>query len=86
MGLSLHFVESDCLAIINVFSKCSSFFDELGSLSEDLASLMSNFLGISLIHVRRTANGTAHGLTRHALRVDRELVWFDEIHFFIGVS
>uniref|UniRef100_A0A803PJU3 RNase H type-1 domain-containing protein n=1 Tax=Cannabis sativa TaxID=3483 RepID=A0A803PJU3_CANSA len=57
VGLSLHFDGSDCLAIVNAFSNRSSFLNELGSLLEDLASLMSNFLGVSLIHVRRTANG-----------------------------
>ncbi|XP_062088559.1 uncharacterized protein LOC133795126 [Humulus lupulus] len=59
-GLSVHVVETDCLAAVSAFAKRETFFNDFGSLLEDITSLLYRFSGVSLIHVRRSANMAAH--------------------------
>ncbi|XP_060969888.1 uncharacterized protein LOC115713659 [Cannabis sativa] len=70
LGLHLHVVESDCLPLVLALPKRFSLCDELGSLLDDIASLLSIFLEASLIHVRRTPNKAAHELAVHALTMN----------------
>uniref|UniRef100_A0A803PDX1 Uncharacterized protein n=2 Tax=Cannabis sativa TaxID=3483 RepID=A0A803PDX1_CANSA len=70
LGLPLHVVESDCLALVLALPKRFSLCDELSSLLDDIASLLSIFLEASLIHVRRTPNKAAHESAVHALTVN----------------
>ncbi|KAM6580851.1 hypothetical protein CsatA_004625 [Cannabis sativa] len=83
LGLPLHVVESDCLALVSTLPKRFSLCNELGSLLDDIASLLSSFPEASLIHVRRTANKAAHELAVHALRVDGELAWIEDFPSFL---
>uniref|UniRef100_A0A803PLD9 RNase H type-1 domain-containing protein n=1 Tax=Cannabis sativa TaxID=3483 RepID=A0A803PLD9_CANSA len=74
IGLPLHSIESDCLAVISAFPKRSSLCNDFGSLLDDISSLLSNYPEASLIHVRQSANMAAHELAVHAIKVDCELI------------
>ncbi|KAM6550188.1 hypothetical protein CsatB_030136 [Cannabis sativa] len=55
------------------------YFNKLGALFEDVIALLSKFPGAVLSHVVRSENLAAHGLAKHALRLDDELSRFEEV-------
>ncbi|KAM6563028.1 hypothetical protein CsatB_023026 [Cannabis sativa] len=67
------------LALVTTINNGEMYFNKLGALFEDVIALLSKFPGAVLSHVARSENLAAHGLAKHALRLDDELSWFEEV-------
>ncbi|KAM6600310.1 hypothetical protein CsatA_019919 [Cannabis sativa] len=78
-GIQIKEVFSDSLSLVTAINKGKVFFNELGVLFEDVIALLSKLPGAVLSHVARNMNSAAHGLAKHALRLDNELSWFEEV-------
>ncbi|KAM6543519.1 hypothetical protein CsatB_007966 [Cannabis sativa] len=78
-GIQIKEVFSDSLSLVTAINKGKVFFNELGVLFEDVIALLSKLPGVVLSHVARNMNSAAHGLAKHALRLDNELSWFEEV-------
>ncbi|KAM6582651.1 hypothetical protein CsatB_009653 [Cannabis sativa] len=78
-GIQIKKVFSDSLSLVTAINKGKVFFNELGVLFEDVIALLSKLPGAVLSHVARNMNSAAHGLAKHALRLDNELSWFEEV-------
>ncbi|KAM6584810.1 hypothetical protein CsatB_011812 [Cannabis sativa] len=72
-------VYSYSLALVTAINNGDMYFNKLGALFEDVIALLSKFPGAVLSHVARSENLAAHGLAKHALRLDDELSWFEEV-------
>ncbi|KAM6573875.1 hypothetical protein CsatA_022202 [Cannabis sativa] len=72
-------VYSYSLALVTTINNGEMYFNKLGALFEDVIALLSKFPGAVLSHVARSENLAAHGLAKHALRLDDELSWFEEV-------
>uniref|UniRef100_A0A803QU41 RNase H type-1 domain-containing protein n=1 Tax=Cannabis sativa TaxID=3483 RepID=A0A803QU41_CANSA len=68
-----YIVYSYLLALVTAINNGEMYFNKLGALFEDVIALLSKFPGAVLSHVARSENLAAHGLAKHALRLDDEL-------------
>jgi len=74
VGLQAVLVESDAQLVINSLAEhaCMSSFDHL---VQDIRNLASNFLCISFMLVKQSANRVTHLLTREALLIADRREW-----------
>ncbi|PON69334.1 Ribonuclease H-like domain containing protein [Trema orientale] len=79
VGVPIDAIEIDALSMLTLYSDRECCLSQLKGLLLDINILLSSFLGVSLVHVRREANNAAHGLARFSLRINEELVWLDSI-------
>lgn len=52
---------------------------EWGFLVSDCLALKSLFHSVKFVHVKKEANCVAHVLAHHAIEVDGEVVWLEEV-------
>ncbi|KAM6584731.1 hypothetical protein CsatB_011733 [Cannabis sativa] len=79
VGLPVEKVFSDSLSLVSALEGQTVYLNELGVIFSDIKVLLSSFPGASLSHVSRNFNVEAHRLAKHALRIDNELSWMEEI-------
>ena len=64
LNLNKVIVETDSLMLIQAFSDSVDNFFYFGSIMGDCQILAQNLIDVSLVHVRRLANLTAHSLVK----------------------
>uniref|UniRef100_A0A803PF76 RNase H type-1 domain-containing protein n=1 Tax=Cannabis sativa TaxID=3483 RepID=A0A803PF76_CANSA len=77
--LPIDFVETDCLILVNALNGCISQHSGFYDLVFDVKFHLSNFSNACVSHIRRDANQAAHSLARHALQLDNECIWLEDI-------
>ncbi|XP_062118997.1 uncharacterized protein LOC133832703 [Humulus lupulus] len=78
LGIQLDVIFSDSLSLVLALNNNITYQNELGIIFLDIKTLLSTFPGVALSHVGRKFNNLAHGLAKHALRLDDEFCWLEE--------
>ncbi|KAM6557292.1 hypothetical protein CsatB_004311 [Cannabis sativa] len=78
-NLSVNLFESDSLILVNSINSNSNAISSFGDLVLDIKNRLSYLSYVCVSHVKRDANQAAHGLAKHALELDDDCMWFEEI-------
>uniref|UniRef100_A0A803NGI9 Reverse transcriptase domain-containing protein n=1 Tax=Cannabis sativa TaxID=3483 RepID=A0A803NGI9_CANSA len=78
-NLSINLFESDSLILVNSINSISNAISSFGDLVLDIKNRLSYLSSVCVSHVKRDANQAAHGLAKHALELDDDCMWFEEI-------
>uniref|UniRef100_A0A803PZC5 Reverse transcriptase domain-containing protein n=1 Tax=Cannabis sativa TaxID=3483 RepID=A0A803PZC5_CANSA len=75
--LQIGHVETDALMVTNALYGRTNSIAAFNDLIIDISCLLSFLPGVSISHVKRTANMAAHTLARYALGVDETCYWME---------
>ncbi|XP_060959406.1 uncharacterized protein LOC133030622 [Cannabis sativa] len=73
MPLSISHIETDALRVSLALNSTSCNLSSFNDLIVDISCLLSFFSGVTISHVKRNANQTAHGLAKYALELDEDI-------------
>uniref|UniRef100_A0A803PJW1 RNase H type-1 domain-containing protein n=1 Tax=Cannabis sativa TaxID=3483 RepID=A0A803PJW1_CANSA len=68
-------IASDCQNLVHRINKHSPDRSALAGLITMIVSSLSSFPGVTVHHIPRSLNTTAHNLARHALGTNEESTW-----------
>uniref|UniRef100_A0A803PC81 RNase H type-1 domain-containing protein n=1 Tax=Cannabis sativa TaxID=3483 RepID=A0A803PC81_CANSA len=75
--LQIGHVEIDALMVTNALYGRTNSIAAFNDLIIDISCLLSFLWGVSISHVKRTANMAAHTLARYALGLDETCYWME---------
>lgn len=70
----------DSLSLFQALNNKSEYHNELGIFLADIRELLRNFPDASVTYVSHKYNFMSHNLAKHALQVEDEISWLEEIH------
>jgi ribonuclease HI len=83
LGLQRVILEGDALAIVQGLRQEAPSWCQYGLLLEDTRSILNSLPFWKVTHVRREANGAAHGLAQAALHQSLDCIWYNSCPDFI---
>lgn len=79
IGLPILMTLSDSLSLVQALENKIEYQNELSILLSDIRMLLSSFPEAAVGHVSCKVNVTAYNLAKHALQLDDESSWMEEI-------
>jgi ribonuclease HI len=79
LGIPEVILEGDSLMVTRALEEKGENWLRYGQIVEDTKSVLRSFRQWRISHVRREANGAAHGLAKEAIRSGMDKVWMEEI-------
>lgn len=79
IGLMIKRISTDSLSLVQALDNDTEYYSELGIFLADIRMLLLNYPGVSITHISRKHNFAAHNLAKHALQLENEASWIEDI-------
>jgi ribonuclease HI len=78
IGVQDNFLEGDAFTVVKAIAFRTSTWHNFGQIVDDIQVVLGSKRSWRVGHIKRGANGAAHGLAKEALRSNNDKIWMED--------